>query len=371
MSRNATSAPAARSAQPRQGGNVPERPGPPRIQTTADGESLARARIGAVSGAHGPSGWKILQRTAAPRSSQPSQKQVLVRRVGPTRDVQGQQGQTQRGPSSYQARTQGRNQGQGLRPNQASAANPTNKSTDRRVRRLAQRTATATAENDDPDSLAAQDLPTQVENYVNTIVDPPVNPTTELLYTPGKDLSTAELRKDWPNTPLSGEGLVESVQQRIEWLAKRLPHGYQTHRQLAMHYTKGHLTRFESDEERDAVLSVARELTQNWADRDTEKNASGTLVEPENMEFEDLVSRTEERKGLAETWVMGKYPDVKKQKMPFLDQIERNLNNNATVTLGKKDSFMQTVQRVLAAGQQSRQQDGGQGQKRARQEVRS
>jgi hypothetical protein len=146
---------------------------------------------------------------------------------------------------------------------------------------------------------------------------------------------------------------VESVQQRIEWLAHRLPHGYQTPNQLAMHYTRGYLTRFESAQERDEVLSISRQLAQKWADRDTEKSGGSGEVQPENMDFDSIADREGERNGLAETWVKGVYPVVQKQKMPFLDQIVRNLNNNGTVTPGKAEQFMQTVQSVIVSRQQS------------------
>jgi hypothetical protein len=196
------------------------------------------------------------------------------------------------------------------------------------------------------------DLPTRVDNYINTIVDPPANPTTSLPHTPGEALSEAEMRKDWPNTPLSHAGLVESVQQRIEWLSHRLPHGYQTPNQLAQHYTRGYLTRFESEPERDEVLGIARTLAQKWADRDAEKpDSGGVAVQPEDMEFDSLADRDGERKELADTWVRGMYPEVKKQKMPFMDQIVRNLNNNGTMTRGKEEMFLKTLQNVLVSSQ--------------------
>ncbi|EXJ67348.1 uncharacterized protein A1O5_09361 [Cladophialophora psammophila CBS 110553] len=234
----------------------------------------------------------------------------------------------------------------------------TGKHTDRRVRRLVEKTKTSLAEEEDSSALAAEDLPSRVEHYINTIVDPPVNPTTELPHVPGQDLSVSELRKDWPNTPLSNSGLVESVQQRIEWLAHRIPHGYQTPGQLAEWYTKGYFTRFESESEKEEVLKLAQEMARAEADKETEK--TNVEVQPKDMEFDDVVTRAAERKGLADTYVRGVYPDVKKQKMPFLDQIVRNLNNNATFPHGKTEQFMQTVQKVIV----SHAQDGGQAQKR-------
>lgn len=214
------------------------------------------------------------------------------------------------------------------------------------MRRLAQNRASSLAEEEDPTAFEAEDLATRVERYINTIVDPPPNPTTELPHVPGKSVDTTELRKDWPNTPLSNEGLIESVQQRIEWLAHRLPHGYQTPNQLAQHFKKGYLTRFESEAERDQVLPIAQTLAQQAADRFAEKHP-GETVETWDMGFDDVVGRAREREGLANTWVRGVYPEVAKQKFAFLEQIVRNLSNNPTVPKGKKEAFIRTVQDVI------------------------
>ncbi|ETI25967.1 hypothetical protein G647_02744 [Cladophialophora carrionii CBS 160.54] len=373
LRRNTPSSTGAGAATPRPGGIQLQRTDGPRTQTasganTGTGTGTATGpRSGVGAAGRTPPSNRVLQRTGPPR---PSQGQLLVRRTQP--------GQTQKqGPGQGQGRNQqaqgqrfgpragprgpGQSQFQSRTPGGGGGPSNTNTNTnrtDRRVRRLAENTASRSAEEEDPSSFHAQDLPTRVENYISTIVDPPVNPTTELPHTPGTTLAETELRKDWPNTPLSNAGLVESVQQRIEWLAHRLPHGYQTPNQLAMHYTRGYLTRFESVQERDEVLSISRQLAQKWADRDTEKSGSSGEVQPENMDFDSIADREGERNGLAETWVKGVYPVVQKQKMPFLDQIVRNLNNNGTVTPGKAEQFMQTVQSVIVSRQPS--QGGGQ-----------
>ncbi|KIW97622.1 uncharacterized protein Z519_01206 [Cladophialophora bantiana CBS 173.52] len=325
LDRNTASGSAARP-QSRPAGTILRRTATPRIQNPGPAGTATRsgtatgAGAGAGSRAPLPPG-RLLQRTGAPRQSQ----QPVARRTA----GRGQQ------PLQAQRRDQPR----------SSAA--TGKHTDRRVRRLVEKTKTSLAEEEDSSALAAEDLPSRVEHYINTIVDPPVNPTTELPHVPGKDLSVSELRKDWPNTPLSNSGLVESVQQRIEWLAHRIPHGYQTPGQLAEWYTKGYFTRFESESEKEEVLKLAQEMARAEADKETEK--TNVEVQPKDMEFDDVVTRAAERKGLADTYVRGVYPEVKKQKMPFLDQIVRNLNNNATFPHGKTEQFMQTVQRVIVS----------------------
>lgn len=160
-------------------------------------------------------------------------------------------------------------------------------------------------------------------------------------------MTIADLRADWPNTPLSTTGLTESVQQRIEWLAHRIPHGYQTPGQLAERYNKGLFTRFESEEEKEKVLALAAGIARSRADQESEK--TGAEVAPQDMAFDDVVSRSADRQGLTDTYVRGKYPVVPKQKMPFLDQIARNLNNNASYAPKKTEQFMQTVQRLMVS----------------------
>ncbi|KAK5277432.1 hypothetical protein LTR40_010401, partial [Exophiala xenobiotica] len=130
-----------------------------------------------------------------------------------------------------------------------------------------------------------------------------------------------------------------------------------TPQQLAERYVKGYFTRFESEEEKKEVLRLAEEMAQKHADEITERK--NVEVKPRDMSFADVVSRQAERQGLADTYVRGKYAEVQKQKMPFLDHVVENLNNNVTYRGPETDQFMQTVQKLMAAGRP------GQAQKRA------
>jgi hypothetical protein len=191
-------------------------------------------------------------------------------------------------------------------------------------------------------------LAAKVNRYITEIVDPPVNSTVELPYTPGKGLKPEELRKDWPNTPLTSAGLVESVQQRIEWLAHRLPHGYQTPKQLAHRFVAGGFTRFESEQERDTVLPIAKEIAQKRADRETEKDKDQKQRPPMDMTFSHLASRTDERQEIAETWVMGKYPEAEKFKLPFMNTVAEGLRNNQSLGREKEAQFIEAIRRSMA-----------------------
>jgi len=193
-----------------------------------------------------------------------------------------------------------------------------------------------------------------VDKYINNNIDPPLNPTEAIPYTPHRT-TVDELRADWPNTPLSPTGLTESVQQRIEWLARRLPHGYVTPGQLAERYHKGEFVRFESEEEKQKVLEIAADLAKQRAAKLTERK--GQEVPAEDMAFEDVSSRSKDRNILADTYVKGTYPPLEKQKMPFLDTIVRNLRNNETYHGAETEKFIETIQGLIPAqaGRGSRQ----------------
>lgn len=197
-----------------------------------------------------------------------------------------------------------------------------------------------------------ENIDEQINDYVAKVIDRPVNPTEPIEYVPGENMSIEELRKDWPNIPLSSTGLTESVQQRIEALAHRLPHGYQTPMQLVERYRKGKLTRFESEEEKEIVLKLAAEVQQQKADEIVEKK--GTVVKAKDMTFEDLSSRSGERNALADAYVKGTYPALEKQKMPFLDQIARNLRNNYTYNAMQSEEFLKAI--AGTTGTQTQQQ---------------
>ncbi|EHY59801.1 hypothetical protein HRR83_008340 [Exophiala dermatitidis] len=286
---------------------------------------------------------------------------LLLRRSGPPRSTgagrAGQQPQQQQ-PGSYGARRGlGQPQGQGAQQYQrrqgaqaqeqgrGAGGRPINR-TDRRIQRAERREVSKAAEEEDEDDADLLSIDDQINAYIKTNIDRPVNPTEEIPHVPGQELSVDTLRADWPNTPLSGTGLTESVQQRIEWLAHRIPHGYQTPMQLAERYYKGYLTRFESEEEKKEVLALAAEIARKRADEITEKK--NVEAHPKDMTFDDVASRAAERQALAETYVKGKYPEPEKQKMPFLDQIVRNLNNNDTYNGLQSEQFMQTVHKLMA-----------------------
>jgi hypothetical protein len=166
-----------------------------------------------------------------------------------------------------------------------------------------------------------------------------------------KGTTMEELRLDWPATAIDGRGSTESVQQKLEFLAKRLPHGWSSPQELAERLHKGQMVHFESDEERKEVLAIAAELAQSRADMLTERK--GEHVPPEDMSFADVTAEEKER--LAAKMVKGEYPALQTHKLPFLNQVQRNLRNNGTYHEMETSKFMEKIQSLLPANRGGQQ----------------
>ena len=238
------------------------------------------------------------------------------------------------------ARTGGARTG-GARTGGARTGSSNGLPTDKRKRRVAQ-----------PDDTANVEISTE---EANAFLSKSHTPTEALPYTP-KDVTLADFRADWPDTAISPIGMVESVQQRIEHLAHRIPHGYQTPEELAEHFHKGNLTRFESVEERDKVLKLANDLAAKRAEMLTERKSE--TVAPADMGFADLANSAE-KVTLAGKMVRGVYPDLEKQRMPFLDNVVKALRNNETYHEVEATKFMDKIRSLLpqqgAAGRGAQQ----------------
>lgn len=190
------------------------------------------------------------------------------------------------------------------------------------------------------------DIPTEAEldDYMTKHIDRPDNPTEAITYNP-KRQSSEDLQKDWPNTPLSSTGLTASVVQKIEWLARRIPHGYQTPEQLAEHFAKGNLTKFESEEEKQMVLKIAQDMAKQRAEKITEKK--GEQVQPKDMSMVDLNTASDDKQSFLNDMVKGQFTELEKQRMPFLDNILKTLRNNETYNPRETNKFMAKVQSMM------------------------
>ena len=165
-----------------------------------------------------------------------------------------------------------------------------------------------------------------------------------------------ELRLDWPATAIDGTGLAESAQQKLEYLAKRLPHGYLNPQEIAERFHKGQMVHFESEQERREVLAIAAELAKSRADMLAKRK--GEPIPPEDMGFANVSA--EEKRQLGAKMVKGDYPALQTQKLPFLNHVTTLLRNNGTYHDVETSKFMDKVQSLLPVNR-----GGQQAQKRA------
>jgi hypothetical protein len=67
-----------------------------------------------------------------------------------------------------------------------------------------------------------------------------------------------------------------------------------------------------------------------------------------DMTFSPLATRTDERREISETWVMGKYPNAKKFKLPFMNTVAEGLRNNQSLGREKEAQFIEAIRRSMA-----------------------
>lgn len=187
-----------------------------------------------------------------------------------------------------------------------------------------------------------------MNQFIKQYIHPPYNPEDSIVYNP-QNLSLNDFRADWPNTAMTKAGMTESVIQKIEWLAKRLPHGYQSPEQIAEHYLKGNLTRFDSEEEKQLVLKLAAEKSAETKREDEEgtlnKHRLPRFAIVEDPSFTSVGAKQEDKNHLLQATVQGDYGEEAKQRYSFLQNAARTLNNNETY---KPESVQRVLDRVQA-----------------------
>ena len=201
-------------------------------------------------------------------------------------------------------------------------------------------------ENEQPEVEDEEDLSgkEEMDKYFDEVIDPSPLPTEPLPYTP-KENTTDELRLDWPNTPLSGSGLTESVIQKVTWLAKRLPHGHWTPSQIAERYEEGYMVRFNSEEEKETVLKVAADLANARAAKMSER--TGEDLQPSEMGFSSLLERSEEKKRVIDSMARGVYDVPGKQSNQVMDGVMRQLSNNETYRSEDAEKFKGRIEKLI------------------------
>lgn len=189
-----------------------------------------------------------------------------------------------------------------------------------------------------------------MEEYITKYVDRPANPTKPLPYNPAK-LTLDDLKPDWPNTILSTSGMTESVIQKVEWLSRRLPHGYQSPEQIAERYLKGNFTRFESEEEKQKVLKLASELSAKTKteteDGTAHKHESPRFPVVEDATFTSLTSKSADKSHLVAASIKGDYGKAQQQKYAFMQSVERLVNNNESYGPVQSAKLLARVQALI------------------------
>ena len=192
-----------------------------------------------------------------------------------------------------------------------------------------------------------------MDDFIAKHVDVPPNPTEPLPYNPTK-MSLEDLRADWPNTAMTASGMTESVVQKVQWLTRRLPHGYQYPEQIAEHYLKGNLTRFESEEEKQLVLKIAAEMSAKTKLESEEgtlhKHESPRFQIVEDSAFTSMTDKSSEKGYLMQTGVKGDYGEVAKQRYSFMQNAARMLNNNGSYGPVQMQRVLDRVQSLIPQG---------------------
>lgn len=206
----------------------------------------------------------------------------------------------------------------------------------------------------------------QEEGEDGEVADDNPNPTVELPYDP-QDHTIQDLRADWPDTPISATGLSETVTQKLNILARRLPHGYRSAQDQAQHYLKGNLTKFESTEEKTKVIELAAKLSaqQLQAENDGTAHKFNKPFFPalEDAGFASLDKKDGEMGALVAPSVRGEYPAMQKQKFAFMDQVARSLANNGTYGPAESQKLMDRIAMLIPQQQPGQKQGEKQKQK--------
>jgi len=325
-----------------QAGQDKAEPRQPLVRRTSDSgaaPALVIRRTAGPQGAQSGQTGQVLRRTA-PQSASGSSPGPVLRRTGAHQGGRpgGQLLQRSRSPTGAAGRTGAPATGRGRQQK------PQGPKVDKRRRK-------AREGEEDEDSSAAVEK--TMDDFIANHVDRPPNPTEPLPYNPTK-ITLDQLRADWPNTAMTTSGMSESVVQKIEWLARRLPHGYQYPEQIAEHYLKGNLTRFESEEEKQQVLKIAAAMsaqTKLESDEGTlHKHETPRFQIVEDPAFTSMADKSADKGYLVQTGVKGDYGEVPKQRYPFMQNAARMLNNNGSYGPTQMQRVLDRVQSLIPQG---------------------
>ena len=144
-----------------------------------------------------------------------------------------------------------------------------------------------------------------------------------------------------------------TVIEKLSTLSGRFPNGYVPPYELGRRLWKGQSVLFESEAEKAEALEEVKRLSQERADKISQKK--GEPVEPREVNFNPIGAK--ETNQLMETFVQGKYPALEagKNQPAVMGDVLRNLRNNATYqTAGKRPQFLAKVESLLASSRVKR-----------------
>ncbi len=163
------------------------------------------------------------------------------------------------------------------------------------------------------------------------------------------EITVDSLRVEGPLPAVAvGEvGMTEVVAETLRVLADRRAGSYEKIADLARKLHKGEFVRFDSDEEKDAVLLRAQRSSEVEAARLSERK--GEVVEPKDASFETLSE--DDRAALLGKLLQGYYkgPGEGQREGGVLGEIKRATAKNETYVDRNTSSFVSKVSRMLPA----------------------
>lgn len=192
------------------------------------------------------------------------------------------------------------------------------------------------------------------ENEFMSLVDPA--PKQEVKPYDPTEITIESLQQDWPSFPVSSSiSQLYSVEEQLRWLARRFPHSHDTTHELAQRLIKGEIVAFESEAEKQTILSIVAQMQTDLAEQQSEEK--GEEVKAKEIKFQGM---TDQVKELSSVYIRGDYSQLEKQKYPLLDSVLNQLRNNGTYGQDKSARLLAKIQSLIP---QQRQQSQGKGAK--------
>lgn len=158
-----------------------------------------------------------------------------------------------------------------------------------------------------------------------------------------------KLKRTWPSLPIGeSAGTAGSVRDKLTWYGERYVGSFESPHDLANRVFDGKRVMFASEEEKDQVIRITKELAEQKAKAESKIH---TAPEPEDVSFQPLTEH--ERMDLIGSLVAGQYDKVDTSG-PYAE-VQRNLGNNSTYYRAQNTQFMKALSKFLPKGGQGGQ----------------